>query len=204
MQSRLQDLTDKIYQEGLNRGNEEAEKIIANAKEEAQKIIENAKKEADGLMKEASKKAEELKTNTDTELKLSAKQMLSSLKQQITSLVNGKIIDVKVNDVLQDKDFVKSIIETIVKNWHSDQSGSELSIILPEKKQKELSQYFESSAKELIDKGVDLQYAGNISAGFHIAPKDGSYKISFSDEEFQNFFKSFLRPKLIELLFSEE
>ena len=35
MQSKLQEITEKIYQEGVSRGNEEAEKIIAGARTEA-------------------------------------------------------------------------------------------------------------------------------------------------------------------------
>jgi len=40
--------------------------------------------------------------------------------------------------------------------------------------------------------------------GFQIGPKDGSYKVSFTDEDFKNFFKDYLRPGLIELLFAAE
>ena len=34
-----------------------------------------------------------------------------------------------------------------------------------------------------------------------IMPSDGSYKVSFGEEEFIEYFKEFLRPQLIEALF---
>ena len=34
-----------------------------------------------------------------------------------------------------------------------------------------------------------------------IAPADGSYKVNFGREEFEDYFKSFLRPQLVEMLF---
>jgi V/A-type H+-transporting ATPase subunit E len=37
--------------------------------------------------------------------------------------------------------------------------------------------------------------------GFEIAPVDGTYKLSFSDEDFANLFKTYLRPRTKELLF---
>jgi len=36
---------------------------------------------------------------------------------------------------------------------------------------------------------------------FTIQPADGSYKVSFGKEEFEDYFKSFLRPQLVQMLF---
>ena len=41
------------------------------------------------------------------------------------------------------------------------------------------------------------------AAVFTIAPADGSYKGNFGTEEFEEFFKSFLRPQLVEMLFNK-
>ncbi len=49
MQTKLQELTEKIYQEGVNKANEEAEKIINSAKKEADGIVSGAKKEAEDM-----------------------------------------------------------------------------------------------------------------------------------------------------------
>ena len=50
MENKIQELTDKIYREGVEKGNEEAQKLIVKAQEEAQKIVENAQKEADSIV----------------------------------------------------------------------------------------------------------------------------------------------------------
>lgn len=39
MENKIQELTDKIYREGVEKGNEEAQRLIANAQEEAKKIV---------------------------------------------------------------------------------------------------------------------------------------------------------------------
>ena len=44
MENKIQELTDKIYREGVEKGNEEAQKLILKAQEEAKKIVENAQK----------------------------------------------------------------------------------------------------------------------------------------------------------------
>ncbi len=45
MQNKLQELTEKIYQEGISKGNEEAERIISEARTDSEKIIKGAEKE---------------------------------------------------------------------------------------------------------------------------------------------------------------
>jgi len=43
-----------------------------------------------------------------------------------------------------------------------------------------------------------------MKSGFKIGPADESYLISFTDEDFTNFLKGYLRPKTSQLLFEEE
>ena len=47
MENKIQELTDKIYREGVEKGNEEAQRLISSARDEAAKIVEDARKEAE-------------------------------------------------------------------------------------------------------------------------------------------------------------
>ena len=47
MDSKLQELTDKIYTEGVEKGKEEAAKIVEKANAEAKAIVAKAKAEAE-------------------------------------------------------------------------------------------------------------------------------------------------------------
>ena len=60
MQNKLQELTDKLYNEGLSKGKQEGEAVLANARVQAAEIVENAKKEAAGIVAAARKEAEGL------------------------------------------------------------------------------------------------------------------------------------------------
>ena len=42
MQNKLQELTDRLYQEGLSKGKEEGARLVETAQSEAQAIIEKA------------------------------------------------------------------------------------------------------------------------------------------------------------------
>jgi V/A-type H+/Na+-transporting ATPase subunit E len=201
MQSKLQELTEKIYQEGLEKGNNEAKTIVEDARKQATEIVMSARKEAEQIIAVAQKSAEEKSKKTESELKLTSKQALNALKQQITDCINDKVIG-KATGKAFDADFTKKIVESTLNNWSSAQS-SELSILLPKAQEKELTEYFSKSVKDLLDKGLEIKFDAAISAGFQIAPKDGSYKVSFTEADFKNFFKQYLRPKLIDILFEE-
>jgi V/A-type H+-transporting ATPase subunit E len=64
-----------------------------------------------------------------------------------------------------------------------------------------LTRYFNANAKALLDKGVKITQVNGQPAEFSIQPADGSYKVNFGTEEFMNWFKSMLRPQLVETLF---
>ena len=85
MENKIQELTDKIYREGVEKGNEEA-----------QKIVENAQKEADSIVAAARKSADELAENTKSELKLFAGQAVNALKSEIATLILNKKNGIKV------------------------------------------------------------------------------------------------------------
>ena len=60
MENKIQELTDKIYSEGVEKGNEEAQRLISSARKEAAKIVEDARKEAESILAVARKSAKEL------------------------------------------------------------------------------------------------------------------------------------------------
>ena len=204
MQSKLEELTRKIYNEGLSKGKEEAEAIVDEAKKKAESILSEAQKKAESIVKNAEKSAIELSESTKSELQLTSKQIVNSVKQNITNIITGKIVSEPVKESLKDKDFIKGIIEKIVINWNSNKAvPAELNLMLPAKDQKELDSFFQNEANEILKKGVSINYENSLKSGFQISPKDGSYKLSFSEEEFENFFKEYLRPKMVELLFGK-
>ena len=93
----------------MEKGNEEAQKLIVKAQEEAQKIVENAQKEADSIVAAARKSADELAENTKSELKLFAGQAVNALKSEIATLVTDKIVNADAKAFAANKDFLNAL-----------------------------------------------------------------------------------------------
>jgi len=201
MDNKLQELTEKLYNEGVAKGNQEAEKILATAQTEASNLVKLAKQEAQAIVEAAQKSAEELTKNTRTELQMASSQVISALSQEVTSLVNGSIVSASVKQATTDASFMQNLILSAVQNWATKQ---DLLVVVPEKDKDAVINFFTAKAKELLDNGLTINSANNVKAGFQIGPKDGSYKVSFTEADFINFFKEFLRQKLVELLFEQK
>ena len=195
MENKIQELTDKIYREGVEKGNEEAQKLIANAQEEAKKIIEDARKEAESI-NSSRKSADELVENTKSELKLFAGQAVNALKSEVATMVTDKLVTTSVKDFAQDKDYLNAFIVALASKWSIDEP-----IVISTADAESLKKYFAAHAKALLDKGVTIQQVNGIKTLFTVSPADGSYKVNFGEEEFMNYFKAFLRPQLVEMLF---
>jgi len=84
----------------------------------------------------------------------------------------------------------------LVQEWGKNQN-----ITIEAKDAKSLTDYFAANAKDLLNKGVKITEANGVKADFTIIPEKAGYKITFGDEEFIAYFKEFLRPKLVEMLF---
>lgn len=204
MDNRLQELTEKIYREGLEKGNQEAERIIAAAKAEAEEIIKKARAEESRIIEEARKVTTEMRNNTQAELKLSMRQAMNNLRQEITNLISRKVTSAAVKGIPDDPAFIRDILLTVASNWSPDKSGRvDLVVFLPAAKEKELREYFMAKTTDLLKKGLELKFDENLSSGFEIAPADGSFRISFTDEVFENFLRDYLRPRLMDYLFEK-
>jgi V/A-type H+-transporting ATPase subunit E len=205
MENKLQELTQKLYNEGVEKANAEADKILADAKSEADKIKQEAEKDAKKIIESAEQKSIEIKKNVDAELNLAAKQTVRTTKQKITDMIVSKVIEEPVKKSFDDEKFVKQIIETVVKNWNPQKNESiDLSVHLPADLEKEFSKFFTAKTGKELNANLELSFSDSIKGGFKVGPADGSYKISFSEEDFENFFKSYLRPKTIEMLYPGE
>jgi V/A-type H+-transporting ATPase subunit E len=202
MESKLQELTKRIYDEGVDKAKKEAEVILSNAKDEASRIINNAKKEAEEIILKAKNDSTQLTNKVNSELKLAANQAMSSLKQKITELISSNAFSVDIKKALDDKEFIKNIIKTIVEKWDDKDKALNLDLILPSKAKQELLDHFKKNSGELLGKGVELKFEDRMSGGFKISSKDGSFILSFTDADFEEFFKSFLKPKTKEIIFS--
>jgi V/A-type H+-transporting ATPase subunit E len=205
MNDKLEQLTQKLYTEGLAEGRAEGNRILAEAEAKAKKIVSEAEAEAAEIVKKATRAAEDLQKNTMTELSLASREAVGKLKDEIATMIVAKSVEGGVKQAGIDPEFIKEILLSVAKNWDGASSGKvTLSALLPESKQKELDAAFEKSAKELLAGGIEVGYSADVKSGFKVGAKNGGYYISFSDEDFQSLLGSYLRERVSTILYNKE
>ena len=202
MENKLQELTDKLYNEGLSKGKAEGEVLLAKAKSDAAEIVAAAEKEAKEIIAKAEKQAADYKTKVAGDLKMAASQSIQATRKDIENLVVFKMTGAATDKALSDVEFVKEIVKAVASKFNAEEAV-DLDIVLPESMKSALEPFITKERSSLLKGEVNASFSKKISGGFTIGPKDGGYFISLTDETFKELISEYLRPATRKLLFGE-
>lgn len=197
---KLQELTQRLYDEGLAKGKQEGEALLQKATAEAEDIVKKAREEAEAIVVKARKEADDYKARVEGDVKMAASQAVQATRSDIENLVVAKMVDEKVDKALADEDYLKDIITAVAQKFSAEQSA-DLSLILPEKMKAALEPFVTKELGKILGKDVEATFSKKVSGGFRIGPKDGGYFVSLTDETFQELIGGYLRPMTKKLLF---
>ena len=196
---KIQELTQKLYEQGLAKGKEEGEAILAKAREEAQALLKKAQEEAGAIVEQARREAADYRTQVEGDVKLAATQSLQATRSAVENLIVAKAV-APAGEALSSAAYIKDIITAVAQRF-SAQESADLALVLPEKLQKELEPFIKGELAKTLGKGVEATFSKKISGGFKIGPKDGSYFISLTDDSFKELIGAYLRPATKQILF---
>ena len=200
MSDKLQELTEKLYMQGLSKGKEEGKLLVARAREEAERIISEARNQAATIISDAEKQAADLKEKTASDLKMASAQCIQATKKDIENLLVNAIGAAPAGKQLSDPDFLKKIIEAVATRFSAEQSA-DLSLLLPASLKQELEPWVEGELRQKIGSGLKADFTKKVAGGFSIGPKDGGWFVSMTDETFSKLLAEYLRPVTRKLLF---
>lgn len=129
----VEELIDRLKEEGVKAGRTEAERIVADAETRAKWLLEQAQDEADNLIDNARAEAQALRNSADDALQVAARDMLLSLRERLTHRFAGEVRRL-VADELADKEFLRQLILEIAGKQRElvDESG-EVEVLLPKR-----------------------------------------------------------------------
>ena len=200
MQNKLQELTDKLYNEGLSKGKQEGEELLAKAKAQVDEMITKAQAEAAQIIAAAQKQAEEIRTKTASDVKMAANQSIAATKKDIETLIVCKMTGEAVKTALSSADFIKDLIKTVAEKFTTE-GPVDLNLILPESLKNDLEPFATKELGKILGAGVQASFSKKIAGGFQIGPKDEGWFVSFTEETFNQLISEYLRPATKKLLF---
>lgn len=200
MSNKLQELTDRLYNEGLSKGKEEGEILLFKARKEADEIIANARKQAEDIVTEAENRAAQLKEKAASDIKMASEQALMATKKDIENLLVNALCAEETEKVLSEEKFLKEIILAVAQKFSTQQS-EDISLVLPASLKSMLEPWVSTELKKALKKEISVDFSKKIKGGFSIGPQNGSWYISMSDESFKALISEYLRPVTKKLLF---
>ncbi|MCR5561164.1 MAG: hypothetical protein K6F58_05030 [Bacteroidales bacterium] len=199
MQDKLQELTEKLYNEGLSKGKADAEQLLENARKEASVIVAKANEDAAAIMAKAEKDAAALKDKAESDIRMASAQALQATKKDIENLLTGGLADA---ESLEDPAFLKEIILAVAQKFDAQQAV-DLSLVLPDKLRGELEPWVAGELRKSLNHGVEAGFSKKVAGGFSIGPKDGGWFVNLTEENFRALIAEYLRPVTRRLLFGE-
>ena len=197
---KLQELTQKLYDEGLAKGKQDGEAFLLKAQAEAEGIVKKAKEEAEAILAKARKDADDFKVKVEGDVKMAASQAVQATRTDIENLVIAKVADCTVEKALSNEDYLKGIITAVAQKFSADEPA-DLALVLPESLKAGLEPFVKNELGKLLGKGVEAAFSKKVAGGFKIGPKDGGYFVSLTDDTFKDLIGSYLRPATKKLLF---
>ena len=197
---KLQELTQKLYDEGLAKGKQDGEALLRKAAAEAEGIVKKAKEEAEAILAKARKEADDFKVKVEGDVKMAAQQSVQATRTDIENLVVAKVVDGTVDKALSNEEYIKGIITAVAQKFSADEPA-DLALVLPEALKAKLEPFVTGELGKLLGKGVEATFSKKVAGGFKIGPKDGGYFVSLTDETFKDLIGSYLRPATKKLLF---
>ncbi|MEX2443074.1 MAG: V-type ATP synthase subunit E family protein [Alkalispirochaeta sp.] len=197
METQLQDIIDKIHDEGVKEAEQRARKIVESAEKQAREKVDHARSEADEIIKEAKEEAAKHTAAGEAALKQASRDLLLSVRKQLTSLFET-VQEQAVGDALT-PERMASIIADMVQAW-STSGSDQFEVLVNEQDREGLETALRSALAEKLKKGVDVRPVRGITAGFRVGTQDGSAYYDFTDETLAELLSAFLNPRLAELM----
>ncbi|MDY2840011.1 MAG: V-type ATP synthase subunit E [Treponema sp.] len=198
MDVQLQELIDKIKQDGVATAESEAAKIIATAEKKAESIISSANEKAEEIKKTAKAEAEKMEKAGEEAIIQAGRNMLLSFRDSLVGELN--VLIQAETAKAESKDVLSKLIPETVKAWTKNTDASELSVLLSEKDLKELESTFTSELKAEISKGLEIKPDKTLQAGFRIGVNNGAAFYDYSAESLAEMFSTYLNPKIAGLM----
>ena len=109
-------------------------------------------------------------------------------------------VQAEIKTALSQADFVKEMITAVVKGFNAG-GAEDIELLLPESLGAQLVPFIEKGLKESVGGEISVKLSKKTQGGFTIAPKDGGYYISFTEETFKELIGGYLRPATKKILF---
>ncbi len=199
MAQQIQELINKIKQEGIEAAEQKSKELDLQAQAKAQKIIDEAKINAQKIVQDGKKEIEQMKITTQAALKQSSRDMLLTLKKEIENVLK-KITQKNVNDSLT-PDSLSRILGSIAEKTFSEQKENvDIKVLLSQTDLESLKNGIIAKLQKELKGKIVFQSRDDISKGFAISFDSGKSSFDFSDKSLADYIAGFVNEEVAKII----
>ncbi len=208
--SGVQELINRLRDEGVKAGQEESDQILREAQEQASRIVAQAKAEAEEILSKARSEIETERAAANESLRVAIRdtglKMEAELKADFAAHVK-RLVSVE----LSDREFLRQIVLAIAGMAAGDKAceGQPVEVLLPqnlfetderetrltEKGQDRMRHLVLGISGDMLREGVDLKPSEEISGGIRIRLVGEDLEIDLSDQAISDLLLQNLLPR---------
>ena len=107
--SGVQELIDRLHDEGIAKGREEADELLSSARQKAAEILEAAKKEAAEIVSQAQEESERTRVGGEEALRLASRDAILTMTEHLQEDFVRQV-RVLVGHAMHDTEFLRRLI----------------------------------------------------------------------------------------------
>jgi V/A-type H+-transporting ATPase subunit E len=206
--SGVEELVERLRQEGVDEGRQEAEKLLEEARREAAAIVEEARGEAATLREEAESSNERVRAAAEKALRLAVRDALLELRNEIEDRFVAQLRRL-VAGKLRDPGFLERLLLGLVGRAAPAESPVEALVpeVLPPagetaagESATAMDDFVRGLTEDMLRDGVTIATAEDIEAGLLLRFGDGSLELQLDEHTLTELLGHYLMPRFRSLL----
>lgn len=198
MSSQIQELIDKIKNDGIQTAQTQAQEIEKQAQAKAQKIVQEAQQKADTMLAQVKTEIKKTQESAQKSLQQASRDTLLSLRKEIEKTLQ-RLVLAEVSHALTNERLAEILTEVITRTLDGKEGGG-VQVEVSAKDLKNLSEGFISKLQKKIKSEIKLQSSDDIGGGFTISYDQGKSSFDFTDESLAQYLTTFLNDQLAAII----
>ena len=204
----VQQLIDRLSDEGVAEGQRQAEKIVADARKKADDMLDAARQETSELLKQAREEAATFQAAGEEALRLAARDAIREFGARIHGGLRNRL-QALVHHELKQPDLIRRMILEITAQASKSIKDDQLEVLLPPQilsedearklaesdEPDELLQFVQGSIGQQLREGVSMRLGEQSLSGVAVRVVDQNVEIDLTDETITEILGRHMLPR---------
>lgn len=198
MEIQLEQLIEKIKNDGVKAAQEENDAILAQANAQAEQIIAEAKAEAEALLRQAREENDRLVRVSEEAIRQAGRNLLLSFRESVAKELEA--VTGRQMSQAYTPQALEQLIPQVVAQWAAQPEVEDLAVLLGPDDLAALEGSLQAALKQRLLEGVTLRPSNAFDGGFRIAVNGGTAYYDYSASAVTEMISAYLSPRVTALL----